>query len=152
MRALALAAGFSLAATAAQAVVVEECWDGAGADAIIEPWEENIRSFSNGKIRVAALDMIEPAAGSSWLMVLSPPYDEVGARQCRMIGFAQGTGFAGIYFSDITAEYDPAKGLTLMIPAQFYLPEEGFTNSILVSATINQATGQIGIETQLGRE
>ena len=152
MRTAAFAAALTLLASSAHAVVVEECGPLARADAIVEPWEDNIRSFSNGKVRIAALDLIEPAAGAAWLMVLSPPHDETGARQCRMIGFDQGTGFAAIYFQDIDASYDPARGLTLAIPAQLYLPEENFTNSILVYATINQATGEIGIETQLGRE
>ena len=155
MRALAVAtaaAGLALATSGADAVEVTDCENLGSPDAIIEPWEDNTRTFSNGKIRIAALDLIEPAAGAAWLMVLSPPYDELGARQCRMIGFAPGTGFAGIYFKEISADYDPAKGLTLNVPAQFYLPEEGFTNSILVRATINQATGDIGIETELGRE
>ena len=124
----------------------------ARADAIVEPWEENIRSFANGEVRIAYLDTIEPAAAAAYLLVLHPPYDEVGGRTCTIVGLDEGLGYAGFYFSDIEASYDPTSGLTVSVPAVIYLPEQSFQNSALVRVTINQATGEVSVSQKLGSE
>ncbi len=144
--------GLNAIASPASAQVVQPCADIVDMDAIVEPWEQHTRTFSNGKVRIALVDLVEPAAGAYHLLVLSPPVDDIGARQCSLIGFDTGIGFVAVEFDAITSGYDPARGLKLSIPARFFLPEENFTNVMLVHATLNQATGEISLDSELGRE
>lgn len=151
MRSVAtLLATFVSTASAAQ-IAVPCDWQ-ARADAIVEPWEDNSATFSNGAVRVALLDTIEPAAAAFHLLVLHPPYDEVGGRTCTTVGLDEGLGYAGLVFEDLTSDYDPARGLVLTIPAIIYLPEQSFQNSALLTITVNQATGQVTVEQALGGE
>lgn len=129
-----------LVAGTAAAQDVQECDWQASARAIAEPWETNTRTFSNGKTRLALLDTVEPAAGAFWLLILSPPYSELGDRQCRVIG-RNGMGFAGMDFASLSASYDPARGLTFLVPVQIYGSPDYVTATL--SVTLNQATGQI---------
>lgn len=131
---------------------VSDCDWRARADAVVEPWEAHTRTYANGAIRVALLDTIEPGAAALNLLVLSPPYDELGGRQCKVVGFEQGLGFAGLDFAQLGATYDPATGLTVSLPGTIYFPEDGFSNSILLHVTINQATGDVTARMDLGRE
>jgi len=117
---------------------------------IVEPWEDNSATFSNGAVRVAVLDTIEPAAAASYLMVLHPPYDEVGERRCTLVGWDDGLGYAGMYFQDVESDYDPAVGLILTVPAQIYLPEQSFLNTALLTITVNQASGNVSVTQKLG--
>lgn len=131
-------------ASAASAQDVGECDWRASAQALAEPWQENTRTFANGKTRLAVMDVIEPAAGAYYLMVLSPPYDEVGGRQCRIIGMGHGIGFAGIDFNSLDASYDPATGLTFALPVSVYDGANGGFAPKVLGFTLNQATGHIG--------
>ena len=144
-----------IAATLASPVVAQTAfpcdWQ-ARADAIVEPWEDNTKTFSNGAVRVALLDTIEPAAASAYLLVLHPPYDEVGGRICTTVGLDDGLGYAAFHFNRLEASYDPAKGLTLVIPAVIYLPEQSFQNSSIVTIAINQSTGDVSVSQELGHE
>lgn len=137
---------------AAGAQTVSECDWRASAQAIPEPWEAHSRTFSNGAVRLAVLDTVEPAAGALHLLILSPPYSELGDRQCRVISRDGTMGWAGMYFEDLTASYDPAVGLIFDLPVQIYLPESSFTNSAVLRITLNQASGEIGITQRLGAE
>jgi len=141
-----------LCATPAAAQVAMPCDWVARADSIVEPWDENTRTFASGEVRVALLDIVEPAAASFFLLVLHPPYDEVGSRVCTVVGLDEGLGYAGVFFQDIEANYDPARGLTIQMPAIIYLPEQSFQNSALLSVTINQATGNVTVTQELGNE
>ena len=127
----------------AAAQTASECDWRASAQALAEPWEANSRTFANGAMRVALLDTVEPAAGSYHILVLSPPYTELGDRQCRVISFQDTFGFAGIQFQDLTASYDPAIGLTFQLPVYIYLFDQGFSNAGLLKFSLNQATGRI---------
>lgn len=125
----------------AQAQEVVECDWKASAANIAEPWEAHTRTFSNGKTRLALIDTIEPAGGALWLLILSPPYDELGDRQCRMVGY-RGIGFLNLDFAAMQASYDPARGLTFRLPGALY--GDGVNNTaITLSVTLNQATGAI---------
>lgn len=124
----------------------------ARADNIVEPWEENTRTFANGAVRVALLDAIEPAAAAYYLFILHPPLDEVGGRRCTLVGFTENLGYSGFYFDDLEAGYDPARGLTFSVPVAIYLPEESFTNSALLHINVNQATGDVTVNQELGNE
>ena len=143
---LALAATLLAAPLAAPAFAQEihDCDWRASAQAQIEPWEDFTRTFSNGAVRVALLDVIEPAAGSYYLLVLSPPRDELGSRVCKVIGMGGGMGYAGLDFQSMDAAYDPATGLQLTVPGTVYDPNTAqFVDGLAVIVTINQATGQI---------
>jgi hypothetical protein len=124
----------------------------ARADSIVEPWEDNIATFANGAVRVALLDVIEPAAASYYLLVLHPPVDEMAGRVCTTVGLDDELGYAGMFFNELEASYDPAAGLTLQIPAIIYLPEQSFQNSALLQISINQSTGKVAVTQELGNE
>ncbi|GAA6209074.1 hypothetical protein NBRC116601_23670 [Cognatishimia sp. WU-CL00825] len=121
---------------------VVDCDWHARADAIVEPWEVNTRRFAGGDVRLALLDTIEPAAGAFHILVLSPPYDELGGRQCKTIGVSAGVGFSGAGFETLTARYDPAVGLSFAMEVTTYDPEYEFLSGTLI-ITLNQATGAI---------
>lgn len=136
---LALTSG---AATAQSAV--EDCslWQ-ASARNVPEPWEQYSRTFANGAIRVTLLDTIEPAAGAFYVMVQTPPYDELGGRHCYLLMEENGMGFAGLEFQQIQASYDPADGLTIRIPATLFAPATGGFDPAILAFSINQATGVV---------
>lgn len=129
----------------AQQIDVKPCGGAERVDAIAEPWERNIATYANGDIRLALLDMVEPAGGAWKLVVISPPRDELGFRQCRVIG-ADGIGFYSLDFAARQADYHPQRGLTLTMPAKRHTdlaPEGG---DYRLSVTINQQSGQITTE------
>lgn len=123
---------------------VGECDWRASAQAIAEPWEKTTRTFANGRTRLAVLDLIEPAAGAFYLLVLSPPEDELGGRQCRVIGMGNGVGFAGLNFEALEAGYDPSVGLMFSLPVSIY--GDGDFRPRQLNLSLNQATGHIGAE------
>ncbi len=116
------------------------------ADGIVEPWEAHTATFANGAVRLALLDTVEPAAGAFHILILSPPYDEVGARQCATLGLSDGIGFAGADFSSLEAQYDAKVGLVFQMNITRF---EGvdFVPAILMF-TLNQATGHIDARVQ----
>lgn len=144
-----LRAAFVLACLAlpAAAAEVRDCnGPEAGAFWIAEPWEANTRTFANGAVRIAVLDTVEPAAASFHLMVIAPPYDELGLPQCRVVSFAPGTGYGSMTLDGMTSGYDPARGLTLEIAISAYNPATGGFDPGALWLTINQATGEIAAE------
>lgn len=110
---------------------------------IVEPWEDNMRTFANGEVRVVNLDTVEPAVGFAYLMIISPPRDVMGARQCQVIGAAQNIGFAGLDFDTLSASYDPATGLLFEIVAVVYDPATDTMPRRFLNITLNQQTGDI---------
>lgn len=121
---------------------VGECDWRASAANIAEPWEANTRSFANGAVRIAVMDTVEPAAAAFHLLILSPPYDELGLPQCRILSGIGGQGFATLSLEGMEAGYDPAVGLTLVLAAG-RMTTDGLAEAASLSVTINQATGQI---------
>lgn len=115
----------------------------ASSQALVEPWEDNTRLFANGKVRIALLDTIEPAAGAFYLLILSPPYDELGGRQCRVIGASQSIGFGGLSLEGMQAGYDPSLGLTFALNANRYDPETSLFPPVKLMVNLNQSTGDI---------
>ncbi len=124
----------------------------ASAQALVEPWEQNTRLFANGDVRLAAIDTVEPAAGAAYLLVLSPPRNELGERQCRVVGFDEQLGFAAIYFEGLVADYDPAVGLLFDVPVQIVTADQSFSNGGMLSLTLNQSTGEMTTKMALGSE
>lgn len=136
----------ALAQTAA-AETVQACDDArSNAWNIAEPWETSTRLFANGAVRLTVMDTVEPAAAAFHLLVLSPPLDELGGRQCRVVSLDGATGFASLTLSDTAATYDPAKGLTISVPAKRYLPDTGEFGAATLIVTINQSTGAISAQ------
>lgn len=140
IRLVTLAAAAWPAAAAAQEV--GPCDFRASAAAVIEPWEAHSRSFAEGAVRLALMDAIEPGAGPVHVLVLSPPYGMLGDRQCRIVSYRGGMGFADADFAALSAGYDPATGLTFRLPVEIFTGDEGFAPRDLVF-TVNQATGAI---------
>lgn len=122
---------------------VADCDWRASAQAVVEPWEDNTRTFANGQTRLALLDTVEPAAGAFHLLILSPPLNELGERQCRVLSYDGTMGFAGMAFGELSAGYDPARGLLFDIPVSYFDPTLGDTTGGWLSFEVNQATGQI---------
>lgn len=135
-----------LAASPSYAQSVSECdWRAASVN-LAEPWSETSRTYANGDVRIALLDTIEPAASSFHLLVLSPPYDEVGGRQCRVIS-AHGTlGFMGVTFDQIKAEYSPEYGLTFRLPVARYNEDSSEGDLMDLLFAVNQTSGQVVAE------
>ncbi|MDO5630578.1 MAG: hypothetical protein Q4G22_01945 [Paracoccus sp. (in: a-proteobacteria)] len=139
----------TLTAAPAAAQAVNPCGDWTRADSIAEPWEQMSASYANGEVRLAQIDSIEPAAASVHLLILSPPYDEAQARQCRVVSLHEAvrggwpSGFYALDFPARTATYDPAKGLVVTMPAETFVPETGGGAPATLTVTINQASGQI---------
>ena len=142
MKAMLLLA--ALLPLAAKAQSVEECPQDyrTMAASVAEPWENNTLTFAEGAVRLAVMDVIEPAAASYYLLVLSPPYNEVGDRQCRLIGGAE-LGFGRIDLMAATASYDAQTGLGLDVPVQIYNGETADYDDWTLSLTINQQTGDV---------
>lgn len=139
--ALCLAPLSALADPAPFEVTAEPCDWRARADAIVEPWQDNTRTYSDGKVRLAFLDTIEPAYGWANLLIVSPPHDELGGRQCRVIG-----SFSGLTWDTLAASYDPATGLSWTVEIQHYdSASDGLVTGTL-HITLNQATGEITTE------
>lgn len=137
------AIGFALFASQASALEIIDCDWKASADAIYEPWEEFSRTYSDGAVRVALLDTIEPAAAAFHLLVLSPPYDELGGRRCQTIGMAGGAGFQAIGFEEINASYDPSIGLSFDVQVTYFDSDFGDILGGELYFNLNQSTGVI---------
>lgn len=143
---------FVFLATPAVAQTAFPCDWQARADAIVEPWNDNTATFANGAVRVALLDVIEPAAAAFYLLIMHPPYDELGGRVCTVVGRDIGIGYANIDFNGLEAGYDPARGLTFQVPATIFLPKQSFQNSAFLSIVVNQSIGAVTVKRALGNE
>lgn len=124
---------------------VGDCDWRANAQVLAEPWEQSTRTFANGAVRLALLDTVEPAAGAFHVLVLSPPYDELGERQCRVVSYQGGSGYAALDFANLQAGYDPAYGLVFTLPGQVFDPNSGATRPSFLNFTLNQSTGGIEV-------
>lgn len=133
-----------LLATAAPAMAqsVTDCDWKAQAGALAEPWEETSRTFSNGNVRLALIDVGEPAIGGYHLLILSPPRGELGERQCRIVTY-ETYGFGGVDFASLTADYDPARGLIFDLPVRV-VDDAGDLVPRRLTITLNQSNGEIG--------
>ena len=129
---------------AALAQEIGACEDYRSSAALLaEPWEENTRVFAEGEVRLALIDTFEPAAAAFHLIILSPPYDELGFGQCKLVSGEGGSGFAGLNVAATEADYDAAKGLMFTIPATRWLMESDTYEDAVLHVTLNQATGEV---------
>jgi hypothetical protein len=137
----------ALAASPALAAEITPCDWRASSAALVEPWEDNSRSFANGAIRVALLDTVEPAAAAFHLLVLTPPYTALGERQCHVISAEKDTGYTTLDFASLSGEYDPATGLTLRLPGERYRGEEAV--SVILTVRIDQSTPDLFVSEEV---
>ncbi|MDP5305894.1 hypothetical protein [Paracoccus spongiarum] len=118
-------------------------------DMLAEPWEDNTATYAEGQVRIALLDFVEPAGGAFRLMILSPPRDELGFRQCRVVLAGNGIGFYDMDFAARRSSYDPARGLTITLPARHY-PANGDVDGdegwFDLSVTIDQNSGDVRVQ------
>jgi hypothetical protein len=120
---------FLFAPLFAEAAVVGPCGSLNAIDYIVEPWEQNTRTFYNGKVRIVNIDTYgEPTCCSSHLAILLPQNDELETVACYV--FSQRRyegdepyylGFQNVDVRNVTAKYDPAQGLLLQIPYTSYI-------------------------------
>ncbi|MEM9427738.1 MAG: hypothetical protein AAGA06_13655, partial [Pseudomonadota bacterium] len=103
----------------------------------------NTRTFANGGVRLAVLDMVEPAAAAFHLLILSPPFDALGLPTCQVISFDSTTGYKEMSLEGLTSSYDPATGLSFQVPMA--VGPQPFDEGVLFF-TLNQATGVIRAE------
>ncbi len=130
----------------AAAQEVRDCDELASVASIAEPWADNTRTFANDRVRLVVIDTLEPAAAAFHLVVLSPPYDAVGDRQCKMVSLAETLGFAGLSLSRLTSSYDPALGLKWQMDATVFDPNSSDFMQRILNVTINQSSGEITAE------
>ncbi|MGZ9809442.1 hypothetical protein ACXN5S_03165 [Pseudoroseicyclus sp. H15] len=145
MRATALFTALALLPQTAFAFGAEPCAGRVGIDSIVEPWAESTATFANGEVRVALIDFTEPAGGPVHLAIISPPRDELGLRQCRLITRDGVFGWSNLDFSTLEAAYDPATGLTFTIEGSAANADETAFDPLLVTVTLDQSTGEIGV-------
>lgn len=147
---LALAVPLALGAAApAAAQSVADCDTRASARFLAEPWEKNTATFADGEVRVAAIDMTEPTGAPAYLMILSPPRDAQGERQCRIVEAEPDYGFYTVDLQNIVAEGDTGDGiLTLRVPVTDYADGPENPPPFPLTVTLDQATGEVTATTE----
>ena len=119
-----------LAAVPAFAQSVGDCGEWTSARNLPEPWQDSTATYADGHVRIAVLDTLEPAAAAVHLLIISPPLNELGERQCKTVSFsgapdAEGwpSGFMAIDFARRQADYNPQSGLQITLPVQVFNPD-----------------------------
>ncbi|EPX76948.1 hypothetical protein [Litoreibacter arenae] len=138
--AVTIFAAFALPATAQE---VRPCDELARVDAVAEPWADSTQTFAGNRVRLVVIDTLEPAAAAFHLVILSPPFDEVGGRQCMMVGSGNSLGFGGMTLVGMTSSYDPATGLTWGVPVKSYNANTGGFDDRVLKVTLNQSSGAV---------
>ncbi|MFT6932097.1 MAG: hypothetical protein ACJAXT_000790 [Paracoccaceae bacterium] len=141
IRAALLSICLSVVPLMATAQTVRDCdtWE-ANARNLVDPVSENVRSYSNGSVRVIALDTVEPAVAWGHILVQFPAENDT-YWDCRLISSYGGHGFSDIEMTAMQSSYDPATGLTLTVPISRY--DNGDYKDGSLRITINQATGVV---------
>jgi hypothetical protein len=129
--------------SAAQALDVSDCDWKANAQGLVEPWQDNTRLFANGTVRLALVDTIEPAAGAFYILVFSPPENELGERLCQAVGITSSVGFSDVGFQKLKTNFDPAIGLIFDVSVNVFDAETGKFPEKALNFTLNMATGKI---------
>lgn len=141
MRLACLTTAAILAATPIAAQSMRDCDTfEANARNTYGPYEETIREFANGAIRVIALDVGEPAGGSFHVMV-TYPHPEDPWQNCALISSEANIGFGWLNMAEVEASYDPAIGLSVTIPIEAVSGVASWDQ--ILTITVNQATGTV---------
>ena len=144
-KSILVAAALAMPASALADVAAGDCDWLTDMRVVVEPWEENSRTFYNGDVRVSLGDSTEPACCALHVVILMPDQDnELGERKCVVINRGGGMGFSGVDFKALKSSYDPAIGLTLSFPYSMWNPETSrmgpWKNALI---RINLATGDV---------
>ncbi len=146
---LAVGAGVLALACAqpSRAAILEECNNYASAGLVVEPWEQNTRTFYNGQVRVAVVDTGgEPVCCSSYLVVIYPNVDdELGGRSCMMLSQGERSGWAGIDVKTIRSSYAAATGLTLTVPVKVMREDGNGVRPATVKLALDLRTSKLTI-------
>ena len=135
-------AGIVTSVVPAAAQTVRDCNTfEANARNIYGPYDQTIRPYANGDVRVIALDVGEPAAASYHLMVTYPSAEEPFPL-CSLISSNDSLGFHSLDMASIGATYDPARGLIVSLPVQNLIGGDAIGSTSL-HLTINQALGTV---------
>lgn len=96
------------------AIPVEECYNMVGISSLMVTAEgDGIRSFYNNQVQVMLVDLIEPSASATGLVVLLPdPVSHLGERLCKLVA-----RFYNLDVDKTESSYDPETGLQLTVPA-----------------------------------
>jgi hypothetical protein len=68
------------------------------------------------------------------------------------VGWTEQLGFAGLSFEALSSDYDPAIGLILTLPVQVAAVGGGASRAGLLRITLNQSTGAMTTDIELGTE
>lgn len=133
-----------------QAQVVWDCApDLAQARNIAEPWEQNTLTLADGEVRLAVIDAIEPGAVPFHLMVLTPPYDEHGARRCHLVSAtADVFGFSALTLDGIVVRALPDGTLDLDLGAGIWNDSDGSVAPARLHLTLDPARGTLSARMQ----
>lgn len=143
MKPLPLALAVCLAATPMAAQSLRDCDTfEANARNTYGPYDQTIREYANGAIRVIALDTSEPACCSYHLLVTHPAGDEPFPA-CTLISRESQMGFSALYMDRVEARYDPATGLTVTLPTGRWDEAAGTMHEETLAFTVNQAAGTV---------
>ncbi|MEO0357676.1 MAG: hypothetical protein AAF386_05180 [Pseudomonadota bacterium] len=111
-----IASALCLGAAASQAnpmtVGIDPCSDikGPMIDMIAEPWEDHSALFYDGKVRMAVISQHLSEA----LAIISPPYDDGGRAQCKILG--RNLPISRLDFANHVADYNTEDGLIVSMP------------------------------------
>lgn len=129
---------------AADAQVVMTCDQHTQLALVSEPKALNMRHYANGNVIVAVVDDgRDDVAAALSLVVISPPLSSAGQRQCRRVSLTEANGYAALVLDQAQASYDPASGLTVVVPALAFGSPDALGDKIDLAVTINQASGMI---------
>ena len=129
----------ALLAAPLEAAHIRDC-DNLDANASNVDWQEPTRTYANGAIRLIKIDIDEPDCCAGFLMVLYPQTGEVFPR-CNIIERERGFGWSDLRLNHASASYDPAIGLTVVLPVHVFENQTLTLDSLRV--TINQAHGRL---------
>ena len=140
----------ALAAAPIKAQVVSPCFEGsnmpyqASAAAIAEPWEDNTRVFSEGRVRVSVMDTWEPALGAFYLMVLVWPEatGEPDIRDCSLISRGA-LGFVSMTLDGLVENANTTGQLALLVPVVSYDPTLDALKDAVLEVTVEPQTGEV---------
>ena len=135
----------SIFSSAAMAQQVTDCtMEGVDIRTLAEPWEENSRTFANGDVRIAVMDTWDPANYPMHLIILfmHPDSIEAEGRTCIQVSDENGWGFQNMFLREMKTTYDPAKGLTFIVPVE-RSNGDGTVTKLTLWATLNRASGQV---------
>jgi hypothetical protein len=125
------------------ALEVKSCEDAnAGIAEIVQPAGNNSRSFSEDRVSLYAIDIVEPVCCAGGVAIVMPDTeDEVGANKCYAV-----VGVASVQLDKATAEQDTGKTLRISIPTRVFNGSEEATSGDPIKLRIDVERSQLELE------